>query len=104
MGEEDLKMIKIMLDAVKVVSEHQREQNKIIKKMFFGLLITITLVVTGVCGTVLYIWSNSEIEYEETISFEQDTGENGDIINGDQFKANTQNFKGGVEDGKTKGD
>jgi hypothetical protein len=101
MGNEELQ---VMFEAVKVVSEHQRKQNDTIKKMFFGLLITITLIVTGVCGTVLYIWNNSEVIVEDTITttVEQDTGENGDIVNGNQFKADTQNFEGGVEDGETK--
>lgn len=92
MGNEELR---VMFDAMKVVSEHQREQNKTIKKMFFGLLITITLMVTGVCGTVLYIWNNSELVYEEvsTTSYEQQSEGNSNIINGNQFNDNSQNNK-----------
>lgn len=87
------KELQVMCEAIKVVSEHQRKQNEIIKKMFFGLLIAITLMVAGVCGTVLYIWNNSEITYEETTTVDQQTDGNSSIINGNQFNDNSQNNK-----------
>lgn len=95
-----------MCEAIKIVSEHQRKQNDTIKKMFFGLLISVTLMVASICGTVLYIWYNSDIMVEETTTttYDQDTGENGDIINGNQFNDSAQNVEGGGVDGKAKGD
>ncbi len=104
------KELSVILETVRTVSESQRammEQNnkqaKTLKQIVIAVIIAFTLIVGSICGTILYIWYNSEIVVEETTTttVDQDTGDSGDIINGNQFNAQKQDFKGGVSDGKT---
>lgn len=68
----------------------QKESNKIIKSMFFGLLaLAITLII---CFSTLYILDNYNIEASTTTTTttEQNVeGDNTSIINGDQFNDNS---------------
>lgn len=62
---------------------HQKENNKLIKNMFFGLVaITITMML---CTTVLYVLNNYQIEGSTTTTTEQSAEGNASIINGGQF-------------------
>lgn len=88
----DNKELSILCDALKVVSEHQKKQADLIKKMFFGLLIAVVVCVCSVCGSVLYIWHTSDgVEIIETTTVEQETTDNSSIINGNQFNDHSQN-------------
>lgn len=108
----DNKELSVILETIRTVSESQRsmmennnKQATTLKHIVIAVIVAFALIVGGMCGTVLYIWNESEIIVEDTYTttVEQDTGESGDIINGNQFNAQQQEFKGGVSDGKTKG-
>lgn len=67
----------------------QKESNKIIKSMFFGLLaLAITLII---CFTTLYILDNYNIEASTTTTTTEQSveGDGSNIINGDQFNDNS---------------
>lgn len=107
----DNKELSVILEAVKTVSnsqrammEHNNKQANMFKHIAISVIVAFVLIVGGMCGTILYIWNSSDIIVEDTYTttVEQDTGESGDIINGNQFNARQQEFKGGVADGKTK--
>ncbi len=105
------KEISTTLEMMRTVSEAQRammvehnKQAKTLKQIVIAVIIAFTLIVGSICGTILYIWYNSEIVVEETTTttVDQNTGDSGDIINGNQFNAQKQDFKGGVTDGEAK--
>ncbi len=107
----DNKEISTVMEMVTAVSENQRammeqhnKQAKTLKQIVIAVIIAFTLIVGSICGTILYIWYNSEIVVEETTTttVDQDTGDSGDIINGNQFNSQKQDFKGGVTDGEAK--
>ncbi len=67
----------------------QKDSNKIIKSMFFGLLaLAITLII---CFTTLYILDNYNIEASTTTTTTEQSveGDGSNIINGDQFNDNS---------------
>lgn len=67
----------------------QKDSNKIIKSMFFGLLaLAITLII---CFTTLYILDNYNIEATTTTTTTEQNveGDGSNIINGDQFNDNS---------------
>ena len=106
------KELAVILETVRTVSESQRammEQNNkqttTLKHIVIAVIVAFSLIVGGMCGTILYIWYNSDLEVTETTTttVEQSTNDNSNIINGDQFNDNSQKHKGSDTDGcKTK--
>lgn len=67
----------------------QKESNKIIKSMFFGLLaLAIVLIISF---TTLYILDNYNVEATTTTTTTEQSveGDGSNIINGDQFNDNS---------------
>lgn len=82
-------------ETFKELVAHQKSTIKMMWKMVIGCLITMVLTISIVVGGVLYFFNTYAIEVEDTIetttTYDQETGENGSIINGNQFNDSSQN-------------
>lgn len=80
---------KIQLCTNETILELVKQQKNTVntyKNTMIALIISITVIIAAICGTVLYTINNMEVVEETTVT--QETDGESEIINGNQYKDN----------------